>query len=61
MTIDEKDFYLSSISAAYNFELLQVLNIKRVLTVANKIEPLFQEHFEQGIKYMIVPIEDHSS
>jgi len=35
--------YLSSMAAAFNWDLLQIINIKGILTVANKIEPIFSD------------------
>ena len=46
--------FLSSVSAAVNRDLLEILEIKSILTVANSIEPAFPSHF----KYMVIQIED---
>jgi len=45
------------VTAAYNRDLLQVLDIRSVVTVARGIEPPFPETF----KYHVIPVEDNSS
>lgn len=55
--IYEPGLYLSSQTAAYNFDLLEILGIKSVLIIAKHMEPAFPENF----KYHIIADEDFSS
>ena len=46
--------YLGSMAAAYNLDLLQILDVKAIVTVAKGIEPQFP------LEYLVIPVEDHS-
>ena len=57
VNIDEitQGLYLGSMAAALSKDILEIYNIKSIVTVANKIEPLFPE----SISYLVIPVEDH--
>ncbi len=48
--------YLGNMSSAFNRDLLTILDIKGIVTVAKQIEPLFPSE----IDYLVIGIEDHN-
>ena len=41
-------------TSAFNRDLLEILDIKAIVTVSDKMEPLFPE----TIEYLVIPIQD---
>ena len=48
--------YLGNMSSAFNRELLTILDIKGIITVAKQIEPQFPSELD----YLVIEIEDHA-